>query len=181
MKPARILLVDDEEEILKLLERRLTRLGHQVTTAVEGGQALARLQKAQFDLAILDLTMPEMNGLELAERCRAQHPTLKILMLTGSPVTEEIETARYPFLRKPLEDLQDLDRAIERLLAANGERAGGRGRMMKGRRPVSHQALTEGWLHRPDCPGCRPGGNPGPSGGAGPHPDLHRDAGRRRL
>ena len=124
MKAARILLVDDEEEILRLLARRLTRRGHQVTTATDSSQALARLHEGPFDLAILDFTMPAMNGLELAERCRVQYPMLKILMLTGSPVIEEIELARYPFLRKPLEDLQDLDRAIERLLAAEGERAG---------------------------------------------------------
>jgi CheY-like chemotaxis protein len=124
MKAARILLVDDEEEILRLVARRLTRRGHQVTTASDSSQALARLREGPFDLAILDFTMPVMNGLELAGRCRARYPALKILMLTGSPVIEEIEIARYPFLRKPLENLQDLDQAIERLLAVDGERAG---------------------------------------------------------
>lgn len=121
MKGTRILLVDDEEEILRLLARRLTRRGHQVTTAADSSQALARLREGPFDLAILDFTMPGMTGLELAGRCHAQYPALKILMLTGSPVIEEIETARYPCLRKPLEDLQELDRAIEGLLAPEGK------------------------------------------------------------
>ncbi len=121
MTPSSILLVDDEEEILRLLRRRLSRHGYQVTTAAGSSLALVQLQEREFDVAILDYMMPGMNGLELAEHCRAHHPALKILILTGSPVTAEIEAAQYPYLRKPLEDLQGLDRAIERLLAGEGK------------------------------------------------------------
>ncbi|MFN3476976.1 MAG: response regulator [Candidatus Methylomirabilales bacterium] len=121
MTPARILLVDDEEEILRLLTRCLRRQGYQVTTATSSHQALALLQEAAFDVAIVDYMMPGMNGLELAGHGQRRQPALKILMLTGSPLIAEIEAAGYACLRKPLENLQGLDQAIERLLAAEGE------------------------------------------------------------
>ena len=117
MRGARVLLVDDETEIVRLLTRRLSRLGYGVAAATDGTQALALLQQASFDVAIVDFMMPGMTGLELADQCRLRYPGMKILMLTGSPVVAEIEAARYPCLRKPLENLEELDRAIGRLLA----------------------------------------------------------------
>jgi CheY-like chemotaxis protein len=120
----RILIVDDEPEILRLLARRLTRRGYQVSQASGSQEALVRLQEAIFDLAILDYMMPDTNGLELARECRTRQPTLQVLILTGSPVTAEIESAGYPCLRKPLENLDHLDEAIEGLVAvAQRERA----------------------------------------------------------
>ena len=124
MKVVRILLVDDEEEIRRLLTRRLTRRGYAVTTVSDGSQALAMLEQGPFNLAILDYMMPGMNGLELAAQCRLRYPSLKILILTGSPVITEIETQGYLCLRKPLERLEELDQAIERLLAPEGRNSG---------------------------------------------------------
>lgn len=117
MKVVRILLVDDEEEIRRLLTRRLMRRGYAVTTVSDGSQALAMLEQGSFHLAILDYMMPGMNGLELAAQCRLRYPSLKILILTGSPIITEIETQGYLCLRKPLESLEELDQAIERFLA----------------------------------------------------------------
>ena len=117
MKAVRILLVDDEEEIRRLLTRRLTRRGYAVTTVTDGSQALAMLEQGSFNLAILDYMMPGMNGLELAGQCRARQPSLRILIMTGSPIIAEIEAQGYLCLRKPLENLGELDQAIGRLLA----------------------------------------------------------------
>jgi CheY-like chemotaxis protein len=116
MRVVRILLVDDEAEIRRLLARRLSRRGYAVTAASDGNQALALLAEDAYDLAILDFMMPGMNGLELAAQCRLLYPDLKVLILTGSPVISEIEMARYPCLRKPLENLDELDQAVGRLL-----------------------------------------------------------------
>jgi len=124
VRAPRILLVDDEAEILRLLTRRLTRQGYAITTAADSNQALALLAEEIFDLAILDFMMPGATGLELAEHCRAWYPGLRILMLTGSPVIAEIEEQEYICLRKPLENLQELDQTIERLLAPEGRNSG---------------------------------------------------------
>jgi len=128
MSPGRILVVDTETEILGLLVRRLTRRGYQVTTAGSGREALIQLQEIAYDAAILDSMMLGENGSELARHCRERHPSLKILILTGSPVMAETEAAPYPFLRKPLDDMTLLDAAIERLLAdcQRGPANGGR-------------------------------------------------------
>jgi CheY-like chemotaxis protein len=82
------------------------------------------LEQGPFNLAILDYMMPGMNGLELAAQCRLRDSSLKILILTGSPVITEIETQGYLCLRKPLERLEELDQAIERLLAPEGRNSG---------------------------------------------------------
>jgi CheY-like chemotaxis protein len=118
MTPARILIVDDEPEIVRLLARRLTRRGYHVTQALGGEEALARVQETVFDLAILDYMMPGTDGLQLAQECLKRQPALQILILTGSPVITEIEAARFACLRKPLENLEHLDEAVDRLIAA---------------------------------------------------------------
>jgi two-component system response regulator AtoC len=120
MNPIRILLVDDEVDVLRLLGRRLTRLGYEVIPSVDARQAIDLLEEHAFDLAILDVTMPGLNGLELAEWCRRRFAGLKILLLTGSPVIGEIEEAGYPHLAKPLGNLRELDVAVERILAEHG-------------------------------------------------------------
>ncbi len=127
MTPARILIVDDEPEIVRLLARRLSRRGYQVSQASSGDEALARLQEAVFDLAILDFMMPGTDGIQVAQECRKRQPDLQILMLTGSPVITKIEAARFPCLRKPLENLDHLDEAVDRLIAARrgGQATGG--------------------------------------------------------
>jgi CheY-like chemotaxis protein len=129
MTPARILIVDDEPEIVRLLARRLTRRGYQVSQANGGDEALARLQEAAFDLAILDFMMPGTDGLQLARECRKRQPALQVLILTGSPVVTDIEAAQFPCLRKPLENLEHLDEAVSRLVAAaQQDRAAGGGK-----------------------------------------------------
>lgn len=120
MKGARILLVDDEPEILRLLTRRLRRKGCEVTPVPDSGQALAVLQQESFDIAIVDFMLPGMNGIELATQCCLRRPGLKILVLTGSPVVRELDMAGYAYLQKPLENLQDLEVVIERLLCPGG-------------------------------------------------------------
>ena len=117
MNPPSLIIVDDEEEILRLLSRRFRRRGYRVVTAGSGAEALARIEETACDVAIFDLMMPGMSGLELARRCRSRWPALRMLILTGSPVFTEIEEVGLPYLRKPLENLQGLDDAVERLLA----------------------------------------------------------------
>ena len=68
---ARILLVDDEEAILKLLRFPLEKEGYHVVTAKDGAEALQTFARESFDLVILDLMMPEVDGMEVCRRIRA--------------------------------------------------------------------------------------------------------------
>jgi DNA-binding response OmpR family regulator len=84
----RILLVDDEQAIQTLLSYPLRKDGYDVVQATDGEQALARFAEATFDLVVLDVMMPKVDGLEVCRRMRARS-TVPIIMLTAK--TEEID------------------------------------------------------------------------------------------
>jgi two-component system, OmpR family, response regulator len=85
----RILLVDDEQPIQTLLSFPLQRDGYEVVQASDGREALARFSEQQFDLVVLDLMLPRMDGLEVCKRLRAGGSTVPIIMLTAK--SEEID------------------------------------------------------------------------------------------
>ena len=73
-EPGCILVVDDDDGNREMLARRLTRLGHTVTTAENGVRALETIRTGHFDLMLLDIMMPELNGYQVLERLRAHPP-----------------------------------------------------------------------------------------------------------
>jgi DNA-binding response OmpR family regulator len=85
----RILLVDDEQPIQTLLSFPLQRDGYEVVQASDGNEALARFSEQPFDLVVLDLMLPRMDGLEVCKRLRAKGSTVPIIMLTAK--SEEID------------------------------------------------------------------------------------------
>src|SRR5580704_19610208 len=87
-RPTRILLVDDEQSILTLLSYPLRQDGHEVVRASSGTEALERFGETEFDLVVLDVMMPSLDGLEVCRRMRASS-TVPIIMLTAK--TEEID------------------------------------------------------------------------------------------
>jgi DNA-binding response OmpR family regulator len=87
-RSARILLVDDEQSIQTLLSFPLRRDGYEVVHATDGRDALARFAEQPFDLVVLDLMLPQLDGLEVCRRLRA-HSAVPIIMLTAK--SEEID------------------------------------------------------------------------------------------
>src|SRR6187401_1634118 len=85
----RILLVDDEQPIQTLLSFPLQRDGYEVVQAADGPEALARFDEQVFDLVVLDVMLPRMDGLEVCRRLRAKGETVPIIMLTAK--SEEID------------------------------------------------------------------------------------------
>jgi DNA-binding response OmpR family regulator len=85
----RILLVDDEQPIQTLLSFPLQRDGYEVVHAADGREALARFAEQVFDLVVLDVMLPRMDGLEVCRRLRAKGETVPIIMLTAK--SEEID------------------------------------------------------------------------------------------
>jgi DNA-binding response OmpR family regulator len=85
----RILLVDDEQPIQTLLSFPLQRDGYEVVQAADGREALARYSEQIFDLVVLDVMLPRMDGLEVCRRLRARGETVPIIMLTAK--SEEID------------------------------------------------------------------------------------------
>ncbi|MFL5845645.1 MAG: response regulator [Solirubrobacteraceae bacterium] len=87
-RPPRILLVDDEQSLQTLLSYPLRKDGYEVVQATDGREALARFGEQAFDLVVLDVMMPKLDGLEVCKRMRARS-TVPIIMLTAK--TEEID------------------------------------------------------------------------------------------
>jgi DNA-binding response OmpR family regulator len=102
----RLLIVDDEEGILKALDRALSMVGYDVTTANDGTKALNLLSYSRFDLMVLDLQMPGVHGIEVMRRAREMDRQLLIVVLTGTATLESaIEAVRshaVNFLLKPV-------------------------------------------------------------------------------
>jgi DNA-binding response OmpR family regulator len=86
--PARILLVDDEQSIQTLLSYPLRKEGYDVVQATDGHQALERFDEQQFDLVVLDLMLPKIDGIEVCRRLRTRS-SVPIIMLTAK--SEEID------------------------------------------------------------------------------------------
>lgn len=96
----RILLVDDEPSLLSLLTQYLTRQGHEVRTAGTCAAATAALlEEGPLDAAIIDLTLPDGNGEDIARQCAARHPEARIVIATGYDYTAP--TTTWTVLQKP--------------------------------------------------------------------------------
>ena len=87
-RPSRILLVDDEQAILTLLSYPLRKDGYEVVQASDGSEALGRFAESAFDLIVLDVMMPKIDGLEVCRRLRSKS-AVPIIMLTAK--AEEID------------------------------------------------------------------------------------------
>jgi len=125
---ANILVVDDEPDVLEALARALRIAGHNVSTAPDATQALALSAEHSFDVVVLDYLMPSMTGIELLNRIRTYHPTIRSVIVSGkidTQVNEESITTELRdrieadiYLHKPLENPKLLQ-AISELLARN--------------------------------------------------------------
>jgi two-component system nitrogen regulation response regulator NtrX len=104
---ARILVVDDEEGIRKVLRQLLEYEGHEVALASGGGEALVSFEAARPDLTLLDVKMARMDGLEVLDRLRAMEPAAVVIMISGHGTIETaVEATRrgaWDFLEKPLD------------------------------------------------------------------------------
>jgi DNA-binding response OmpR family regulator len=117
--PGSILVVDDEQNLRHTMAFILKRAGYDVTTAENAHEALTILQSGAFDLIILDLKMPDVDGLSLLKMIRHNHPNLPVFILTayGSLDTaiDALRLEARDYLQKPIDPAQLLER-IERIL-----------------------------------------------------------------
>jgi len=117
-EPIRLLLVDDEIGYLEVLSKRLTRRGYKVTTASSGTEAIRALRQWEFDLAVVDLKMEDMDGIEVLKVFKKMDPSLVVIMLTGHgserAARDGITQGAFDYLIKPV----GLERLIETISAA---------------------------------------------------------------
>lgn len=112
----RLLLVDDEVEYLHVLSNRLEKRGMEVATASSGTLAIQTLRKQEFDVAVLDLKMEDMDGIEVLKIFKKMAPDLNVVMLTGhgseKAARDGIDFGAYDYLTKPCE-IQELVAKIQ--------------------------------------------------------------------
>lgn len=98
-----ILVVDDDPMVRRMLGAVLGRQRFQVSLAAHGDEALELARQRPHQVALVDLTMPGMNGLEVGARLRAEHPTLRTLLFTGSAIGSDEALGFDAVVPKPLE------------------------------------------------------------------------------
>jgi CheY-like chemotaxis protein len=116
-----ILVVDDEDALRTVLSSELESEGYVVATAGDGDEAISVLQGKSFDLVLLDIKMPRVDGFEVLRVIKERYPATKVIMLTGfADLKNAIESKKLgaeDFVSKPY-DLVDLLTTIERVLTS---------------------------------------------------------------
>ena len=117
-KAQRLLLIDDEEGYVTILAKRLAKRNFLVKTALSGVEAIRILRSESFDLAVLDLKMEDMDGIEVLKVFKAMEPEMPVIILTGhgseTAAREGMEFGAFDYLVKPC----DLSELVERIREA---------------------------------------------------------------
>jgi DNA-binding response OmpR family regulator len=117
-EPVRLLLVDDEVGYLDVLCKRLSRRDFEVTTARSGAEAIRAVRDQDFDVAVVDLKMEDLDGIEVLRILKQMLPEIRVIMLTGHgserAARDGLELGAFDYLLKPI----DLESLLERIHAA---------------------------------------------------------------
>lgn len=120
MSEFRVLLVDDEEELVKTIVERLGYRGIEAEYSLTGTDALYKMEMRPFDVVVLDVKLPGMSGIEVMNRIKSDYPDTPVLMITGhgSPAeeTDEVPEGAIDYLPKPI----DLETLLDKMYKAVG-------------------------------------------------------------
>ena len=116
----RILVADDEEVIRVACTRILTRAGYEVTTAVNGDEALRQIRNGNIDLVLLDIKMPVLDGMKVLEILASENPGQRVVVITGHGTAETaaqaVKAGASDFLTKPFSP-NELRNSVQKALA----------------------------------------------------------------
>jgi DNA-binding NtrC family response regulator len=116
----KVLLVDDEKEFIETLSERMRNRDMDVSTATSAAEALQLAREHSYDAIVLDLMMPEMDGLEALKALKARNPELQVILLTGQGTVakgiEAMKLGAMDFLEKPA-DIETLTAKIKKAQA----------------------------------------------------------------
>ena len=118
MSEMKLMMVDDEERFLESMEKLLKRKGYDVVTATSGEQCLDKLAQEPFDVVILDVKMPGIDGVETLKRLKSIRPLTEVIMLTGHGTVENavegMHQGAFDYLLKPC----DIDNLVSKMNGA---------------------------------------------------------------
>src|SRR5215208_3440877 len=119
--PATVLVVDDERNIQVTLSRALSMEGYQVETAGGGREALEKLAAAPVDVVVMDVRMPDLDGLSVLQKARETRPELPIVIMSGHGSIETVRQAfkqgAFDYLEKPITEKEKLLAAVKNALS----------------------------------------------------------------
>jgi len=135
MVAIRLLLVDDEERFLATTKILLERRGASTLTAISGPEALKILDDEDIDVVILDVKMPEMDGVEILRRMKKKYPSVEVILLTGhasvESAVEGLKLGAFDYVMKPC-DIDDMWAKVKEAYANKGASA------VKSRKPTGN-------------------------------------------
>jgi len=119
---AKVMLVDDEEEFIELMSQRLESRGLKIVAVTSGEEAISHADDYNFDVAVVDLAMPGIDGIETLTRIKELRPDIEVIMLTGQATVqsgiEAMKHGAFDFLEKPL----DIDVLMKKIRLAKEKR-----------------------------------------------------------
>ena len=127
--PGRILIVEDEEKLARFVELELTHEGYQVDKALDGRDGLEKMEGGGYDLVLLDIMLPGLNGLEVLRRARRTVDTPVIMLTARDTVMDKVtglDMGAEDYMTKPFEIEELLARIRARLRAGERRSAGTR-------------------------------------------------------
>ena len=114
----RVLVVDDEVTLLRALEALLRREGHDVVVLESPIAAVQRMAVQEFDVALFDIKMPELSGLELLSTVKSRRPEVEVILMTGHATVETalaaVRAGAYDYLTKPFDDVALVARVVQK-------------------------------------------------------------------
>lgn len=132
MEKFRVLIVDDEEDFVDTIVKRLRANGLEANGVTSGKEALALLNDKEFDVCVLDVKMPAMDGIETLSEMKKKSPALEVVMLTGHGSVESgirgLQLGAYDYVMKPVpfaDLLNKIVQAYERKMIEQGRAKGG--------------------------------------------------------
>jgi DNA-binding NtrC family response regulator len=149
-RPLSVLLADDEESLRRILARELVRRGHRVIPAPDGRAALTLLEQEEFDVAVLDVRMPNLDGLSVLRQLKDELAAPEVILLTGNATVETaveaMKAGAYDFVAKPcrIEVLDALIRAAARKRSLRRENEQLR-RREEHREEAPEARIAQGW------------------------------------
>lgn len=118
----KVLLIDDEVEFLEALSERMELRGMDVATAETAQKAVAALDSGEYDAIVLDLQMPDMNGIDMLKIIKENHPEMQVILLTGKATLEAgvkaMKLGAMDFMEKPA----DIDSLTEKIKKAQAKK-----------------------------------------------------------
>ncbi len=119
------MVVDDEPEVCNFFSYLLKRKGHRVVAAYSGSQALDLLKQNRFNVAVVDLKLPDLSGLQLLREIKKAQPACEVIIITGystvKSAVEAIQSGAFDYVEKPFGDIAEMEDLLERALNVRAE------------------------------------------------------------